>query len=118
MKLRVCHVITQLELGGAQRNTLYTVAHLDPERFEPSLICGRGGILDPEATAGPWTTIFIRSLVRPVRPISDFWALLDLYRTFRRLQPHLVHTHSSKAGILGRIAAYLSGVPVILHTFH
>lgn len=117
-KLRVCHVITQLELGGAQRNTLYTVSHLDRERFDPSLICGRGGLLDTEATAGQWTTIFLRSLVRPIHPFKDISAVISLYQAFRRQKPHIVHTHSSKAGILGRIAAYLAGVPVILHTFH
>src|SRR5258708_36189079 len=49
LKLRVAHIITQLELGGAQRNTLYTLSHLAPDRFEPMLICGRGEILDEEA---------------------------------------------------------------------
>jgi len=111
-------LITQLELGGAQRNTLYTLAHLDRERFEPSLICGMGGLLDPEATAGSWETTFIRRLVRPIRPVSDGLAILALYKKLRRLRPHIVHTHSSKAGILGRIAAYLAGVPVLIHTFH
>lgn len=118
MTLRVCHLITQLELGGAQRNTLYTLAHLDRERFDPSLICGRDGLLDPEATAGNWPTVFMTPLVRRVRPWSDLRALLALYRELRRIKPHIVHTHSSKAGILGRLAAYGAGVPVIVHTFH
>lgn len=118
MKLRVCHIITQLELGGAQQNTLYTVSHLDPDRFEPILLCGEGGILDEEAGKGSWRTVFISFLVRPVKPWYDSPALRQLYRNLRELKPHIVHTHSSKAGILGRIAAYLAGVPVIIHTFH
>ncbi len=118
MNLRICHIITQLELGGAQRNTLYTTTHLDKHRFTPSLLCGRGGMLDAEAAAGPWPDPFVSHLVRPVRPWSDFWAVVDLYKILRRDKPHIVHTHSSKAGIVGRLAAYLAGVPVILHTFH
>ena len=116
--LRVAHIITQLELGGAQRNTLYTVGHLDRKSYEPILICGQGGILDEEAKAGSWPTHFVRWLVRPVNPMKDLAALVFLYRLLREIRPHIVHTHSSKAGILGRIAAYLAGVPVIIHTFH
>jgi len=117
MKLRVAHIITQLELGGAQRNTLYTVGQLNPERFEPTLICGRDGILDAEAKKGNWPTHFVRWLVRPLRP-WDVLALYKIYKLLRQHKPHIVHTHSSKAGILGRIAAYLAGIPVIIHTFH
>jgi glycosyltransferase involved in cell wall biosynthesis len=117
-KLRVAHIITQLELGGAQQNTLYTVSHLRPDRFEPTLLCGQGGLLDEEAKKGSWRTYFIPSLVRPVRPWWDLVALGALYRHLRQTKPHIVHTHSSKAGILGRVAAYLAGVPVIIHTFH
>lgn len=117
--LRVCHLITQLELGGAQQNTLYTVGHLDRAAFAPSLIAGPGGILDDDARAlsgvvfetCPW-------LARPVHPWRDARALADLVARLRRLAPHVVHTHSSKAGILGRVAAAIAGVPVIVHTVH
>ncbi len=118
MKKRVAHIITQLELGGAQQNTLYTVSHLDRECYEPLLLCGPRGILDQEARKGDWTTIFVRWLVRPLRPWKDLLALVWLYQLLRLHKPHIVHTHSSKAGILGRIAAYFAGVPVIVHTFH
>jgi len=117
-KLRVAHIITQLELGGAQRNTLYTVGHLNPDAYESILICGRGGMLDKEAKAGGWITHFIPRLDRPVNPVNDAIALVSLYQLLREIKPHIVHTHSSKAGILGRIAAYFAGVPMILHTFH
>jgi len=117
-KLRVAHIVTQLELGGAQRNTLYTVGHLNRMYYEPVLICGPGGILDEEAKAGNWSTHYVRWLVRPVRPWKDVLALISLYQLMRGIKPHIVHTHSSKAGILGRIAAYFAGVPVIIHTFH
>jgi glycosyltransferase involved in cell wall biosynthesis len=116
--LRVAHIITQLELGGAQRNTLYTVTHLHHDRFAPLLITGENGILDDEARHSGVPVVFVRSLVRTIRPWKDVQALIALYRILRHLRPHIVHTHSSKAGILGRLAAYLAGVPVIVHTFH
>ena len=118
MILRVAHIITQLELGGAQQNTLYTVGHLSRAQYEPILLCGPGGQLDEQAKAGSWPTHYVRWLVRPVNPFKDFLALFALYRLLREIKPHIVHTHSSKAGILGRMAAYLAGVPIIIHTFH
>lgn len=118
MKLRVAHLITQLELGGAQQNTLFTVGHLNLDQYEPILICGPGGLLDEESRAGAWPTYFVRWLVRPVRPWKDAMALVSIYRLLRQIKPHIVHTHSSKAGIIGRLAAYAAGVPVIIHTFH
>lgn len=124
MKLRVCHSITMLELGGAQENTLYTIRHCDPARFESFLVCGTGGLLDEEArrwAAGigdPARARFLNSLVRPILPWKDLKALADLVAAFRRIRPHIVHTHSSKAGILGRWAARIAGVPCLLHTFH
>ncbi len=116
--LRVAHLITLLEPGGAQRNTLYTVAHLDRAAFRPALICGRGGELDGEAEASGVPVTFVDSLVRPMDPWRDTRALGALTRELRAMRPDIVHTHSSKAGILGRLAAWRAKVPVIVHTVH
>jgi glycosyltransferase involved in cell wall biosynthesis len=114
----VCHVITRLDLGGAQDNTLYTVAHLSAA-FRPSLVCGEGGILDEEARRISGVPVtFVPSLVRDLRPHRDLVALRRLARILRRDRPAIVHTHSSKAGFLGRLAARLAGVPVVIHTIH
>lgn len=115
--VRVCHVITRLDLGGAQDNTLYTVSHLRPP-FLPSLLCGPGGILDEEARRLGVPLWFVPSLQRDIRPQRDLAALLHLARLLREERPDIVHTHSSKAGILGRLAARLAGVPHIVHTIH
>jgi glycosyltransferase involved in cell wall biosynthesis len=115
--IRVCHVITLLELGGAQENTLYTVSHLR-EPFLPTLVCGPGGILDNDARRLGVPLRFVPSLGRRARPARDLAALLALVRIFRRERPDIVHTHSSKAGILGRLAARLASVPRIVHTIH
>lgn len=116
--LRVIHLITQLELGGAQQNTLYTVKHLDPSLFEPHLICGEGGILDEEARALPIPVHFCRSLIREIHPWRDWNTYQEIGNLLRRLKPDIIHTHSSKAGILGRLAGFAAKVPTIVHTYH
>jgi glycosyltransferase involved in cell wall biosynthesis len=115
--IRVAHVITRLDLGGAQDNTLHTVRHLRAP-FAPFLVAGLGGLLDHETGRSGLETHFVPSLVRPIRPWRDAVAVAALARLFRRLRPEIVHTHSSKAGILGRAAAGLAGVPVVVHTIH
>jgi glycosyltransferase involved in cell wall biosynthesis len=117
-RLSVCHLITQLELGGAQRNTLYTLAHLDRARFEPSLISGTAGVLDGEASALGIPFTSIPELIRPIAPARDAVALFQLTRALQRLGPDIVHTHSSKAGVLGRVAAALARVPIVIHSVH
>ena len=115
----VAHIITKLELGGAQQNTLFTVSHLDPRRFRPILITGEPGMLDDEARGLSGVEFHqVPSLVRPIQPAADLRALLGLTRLLRRLRPTIVHTHSSKAGILGRWAARLAGVSIIIHSIH
>ncbi|HVG01802.1 MAG TPA: glycosyltransferase family 4 protein [Nitrospira sp.] len=115
----VCHVITKLELGGAQEVAMQVVAGLDRSRFKPILIAGPGGLLTEEACALKGVDVHIvPSLLRDIHPLNDLRALWKLIGLFRHLRPKIVHTHSSKAGILGRLAAWLTGVPYILHTVH
>lgn len=115
MAAKVVHVITRLDFGGAQQNTLHTVAHLDRSRFEPVLVAGEGG--DLPAPQGV-RTVLLSSLVHPVSPPHDLLAFLELTSFLLREKPAVVHTHSSKAGILGRLAAFVAGVPVVVHTYH
>ena len=125
MKIKVIHMITKLELGGAQQNTMFTVAHLDREIFHPMLWSGPGGILteDAERNFGEDFKL-VPHLFREISPKNDLLALLELRKMLEQEktkelgEPIVVHTHSSKAGILGRIAARLANVPVIVHTFH
>lgn len=119
MPVKVLHLVTRLDLGGAQQNTLHTVRHLDRAAFEPVLVCGRGGILDDEAAGDPsFRTVFVDSLLRDIHPFYDLLALLELTKVLLAEKPAVLHTHSSKAGILGRLAAALAGVPVVVHTYH
>ncbi|MDD5687978.1 MAG: glycosyltransferase family 4 protein [Elusimicrobia bacterium] len=115
-KIKVVHIITLLELGGAQENTLYTCEHLDKNKFEPILICGKGGILDSKTKN--IKTYYVNELIREIHPINDIIAIIKIYKIIKKEKPDIVHTHSSKAGIVGRWAAYFAHVPKIIHTFH
>jgi len=116
--IKVAHIITKLELGGAQNNTIYTVTHLDKNKFEPSLICGSGGILDEKVKVLFPSVIFSHYLKRAINPKDDLLALIELVKILKKLRPDIVHTHSSKAGILGRLAAKIARVKFIVHTYH
>ncbi len=117
--MRITHVITRLVIGGAQENTLSSVLGLRQKSgFDVELISGpstgpEGSLasLDPQL-------ITIPSLIRPLHPYSDYVALRQLEERFRKTRPDIVHTHSGKAGILGRLAAARAGVPIIVHTIH
>ena len=122
-KIKVIHVITRMIIGGAQENTLYTVEglHNDPA-YQVKLITGpavgpEGDLLRRGRGKGIDIQILacMRRAIHPVRDIIVFFQLLYI---FIKEKPHIVHTHSSKAGVLGRIAAKLAGVKVIIHTIH
>lgn len=114
--IKAAHIITRLDFGGAQGNTLYTAAHLDRARFDPVIVTGAGGLMQPKAEPG--RLVVARNLVREISPLRDLAAFFELRAILGRLKPDVVHTHSSKAGILGRLAAAAAGVPVVVHTFH
>jgi glycosyltransferase involved in cell wall biosynthesis len=117
--IRVAHVITlSTPFGGAQRNTLLTVKGLVRDGYEVELICGPGGQLIPEAEAVGVPVHILGNLIRSLSPWKDICVFFNLYRLFRAGQYHIVHTHSVKAGLLGRIAAWLARVPIIVHTVH
>ncbi len=121
--MRVTHVITRLIVGGAQENTVATVLGLQKKPgVKASLIAGpttglEGSIESAFQNDANLLTI-VPSLVRPVHPVQDVIALTRLTKIFRRIRPDIVHTHSGKAGILGRLAARRALVPIIIHTIH
>ena len=119
-RLASAGTIRKLELGGAQQNTLHTVASLDHDRFEPVLMTGPEGYLLTEARSLGMDLRIVPHLERAVRPGTDAAAFRELCRLLEpyRGSPAIVHTHSSKAGILGRLAARLCRVPIVVHTIH
>jgi glycosyltransferase involved in cell wall biosynthesis len=117
-RLKVLHLITTLpRLSGAADNTRYTANLLDPDRYTVHLASGPAG-LDQSQIAPHVRLIVIPFLVRPAAPVSDLRALWALYRLCARERYDIVHTHNAKAGVLGRVAARLAGVPVAIHTAH
>jgi len=118
-KINVLHIITKLELGGAQQNTLFTVKQHDREKYNVFLVAGPEGLLVEEAKkTANLKTYFLPELKHELSPFYDFKCLFRLKKIFKDEKIDIVHTHSSKAGILGRLAAKMAKVPVIIHTIH
>ena len=121
--MRVTHIITRLIVGGAQENTVATVLGLrNKPEVEPTLISGPTtgpeGSMENCFVDCPQLLTIVPSLVRPVHPPKDISALFRLTEILRHQAPHIVHTHSGKAGVLGRLAAHRAHVPVIIHHIH
>lgn len=120
--MRICHIITRLIIGGAQENTILSCEGLHARGHDVTLIsgstCGPEGALTDRARRGGYRFIECPPLRRNVHPWHDLTALFDLQKLLRDIRPEVVHTHSSKAGILGRIAARRTGAPLIVHTIH
>jgi glycosyltransferase involved in cell wall biosynthesis len=120
--IRVLHVITRMVRGGAQENTLATVVDINGGGWESSLATGPAmgpeGSMEPECLLAGVRMLRASALIREVSPRSDLAALRQLTCLIRKERPHVLHTHTSKAGVLGRIAARRAGVPVVVHTPH
>lgn len=120
--MRIVHVITRLIVGGAQENTILSCEGLRARGHDVTLISGPTvgpeGSLVERARRGGYEFVEIPELIRAVNPWHDWRALRRLVREFRARKPDVVHTHSSKAGIIARRAAYVAGVPRIIHTIH
>jgi glycosyltransferase involved in cell wall biosynthesis len=120
--LRVCHVVTHLDVGGATEVALNACAHVSKDWSESVLLSGSGG--DAEAESREHAAELgvdvetVPSLARAINPVLDVRAALDLRRIFRSWRPDVVHTHSSKAGIVGRWGARRERVPVVVHSVH
>ncbi|MFC2149631.1 glycosyltransferase family 4 protein [Candidatus Auribacterota bacterium] len=123
MKKKVCHIITRLIQGGAQENTVATVELLNlSKEYEASLITGPAigpeGTLIPQARSNIRNVEVINELRRQINPFYDLIAFIKLAVLLKKGRYDIVHTHSSKAGIIGRIAAKIAGVKCIIHTIH
>jgi glycosyltransferase involved in cell wall biosynthesis len=122
MKIKIARIITRMDLGGAQRVVLYLSERLDSTLFEQVVITGTGGLLLRDLEKIRSVRHFqVAELNRHVGPAGlwvDIQAMRKIRQILRQEKPHLVHTHTPKAGIVGRWAARSAGVPVILHTYH
>jgi glycosyltransferase involved in cell wall biosynthesis len=124
--MKVLHVMDRLNTGGAAVTVILTAKHMNPGGSAPdwstTLVVGEVGADEGsmEWLAQSHGVRFekIPSLGRELHPLRDAATLGSLIRIIRRERPDVVHTHKSKAGALGRLAARLCGVPVVVHTFH
>jgi glycosyltransferase involved in cell wall biosynthesis len=129
--IRIIHIITRLDMGGSAQETLLTVLSLDPQHYKVILI--KGSTSESAMTSAELQSvnqqlaaacdrgveiINFPSLVRRISPWNDLKTFVLLWRLIRRHKPHIVHTHTSKAGVLGRLAAWLARVPIIIHKPH
>jgi len=119
-KIKVAHIIARMITGGADENTLFTIEGLNKDKYEIDLITGEE--LDKDilnkVKNHPFGIIQIKGLKWKLNFLYDPIVLLKLIKLLKRKRYDIVHTHTTKAGILGRIAAYISGVPVIVHGLH
>jgi len=129
--LKVAHIITRFDKGGSAENTFLSSRGLAHLGYDISLVMGLSresqmGIEEQKSVARNFSELAhagvkiveIPTLVRALNPISDLRAFMSMVVLFRKTRPHIVHTHTSKAGILGRWAACACRVPVIIHTPH
>lgn len=121
-KIRVLRLISRLNIGGPAHHVLLLTRHLPAERYETLLVAGQepAGELRAETWAVQYgvRVHYLPALQRMPSLWRDFWALWQLYRLLRAYKPHIIHTHTAKAGALGRLAGWLAGVPIRVHTFH
>jgi glycosyltransferase involved in cell wall biosynthesis len=117
--MRVCHITTRFIRGGACENTAYSCNGQVAAGHEVHLIAGRGS--EPEqfellrAEVRVWHASMMVWKLSPYLDVAGFFQLVSM---LRKIRPDIVHTHQSKAGILGRVAAYVAKVPIIVHTVH
>ena len=122
MTVSVAHVITRMIVGGAQENTLSSVQGLSAmDKYEVSLLTGAETGTEGDLLTGlepRFDLRYVPGMVRSINPMQDARALRWLYDHFKMQAPEIVHTHSSKAGVLGRVAARMAHVRVVVHTLH
>ncbi len=121
-ELSVLHVITRIDRGGSAEVVLDVAARQRAKGHRVTLVMGRSEDpqVDPEEYAARTGVEVVRldALRREVSPLRDLWATAALWRLIRRRRPDVVHTHTSKAGFVGRLAAKLAGAPAIVHSPH
>lgn len=122
-KLKICHVITRMVVGGAQENTLFTALDHVEKGHDVTLVTGyspgrEGELLQKARLNDKLKIIEIPSLCRELSPVNDTKAYFYLKKFFKENSFDVVHTHSSKAGIVGRLAAWNAKVPFVVHTVH
>ena len=120
--MKVLHIITRLDKGGSADVFLDLVAGLKSMGYDVSFAVGP--TLDPQADINAFSVstgipvYHIKSLRRDLNPFQDVLAFFEILNVIRKIKPDVLHTHTSKAGFIGRIGAWIAAVPIIVHTVH
>ncbi|MDP2939633.1 MAG: glycosyltransferase family 4 protein [Candidatus Omnitrophota bacterium] len=117
-QIKVLHIHTRGIVGGSGTNTLLSMAGLPQDKFIPILACGSEGPLVDEALKKDLAVVILPHLKNKINIFDDLLALFEIIGLIRQEKFTIVHTHNSKAGILGRFAARICGVPIVVHTLH
>lgn len=117
-KIRVLHIITRLIRGGADENTIFTVQGLDKNKYIVDLLVGGQSEFSQIDLLDKSRFHVLPALVRQVNPLKDLISFMHIFCLIKNNRYHIVHTHTAKAGILGRFAALACGCPIIIHTLH
>jgi glycosyltransferase involved in cell wall biosynthesis len=122
MKTRVLRIIARMNIGGPAIQATLLSECLDPDRYETCLVAGTTGPAEGDYLELVGRRLqnltYVPALGREIAPLRDLIAYRRIADLIREFRPHIVHTHTAKAGLIGRLAARLAGVPVIVHTFH
>lgn len=116
--IRILHVHTLPVISGSGINTFLSMKGIDRNIYEVELVCAPGGRLIELMNSHQIKVWTFNNLVQPLHPLKDFLALINLTSFLKKNAYHVVHTHNSKAGFIGRLAARLANVPVVIHTVH
>jgi glycosyltransferase involved in cell wall biosynthesis len=121
-EIKILRLFSRLNVGGPSIHVVLLATGLGQKGYRTRLVVGQestreGSLLEFARERGV-DCVQLAALGREIHPLADFQSLFQLYRLMRQFRPAIVHTHTAKAGVLGRMAAYLAGVPVVVHTYH
>ncbi len=116
--INVLHIHTLPIISGSGLNTFLSMKGMDRNTFKVELACAPGGRLIDLVRENQMGVKTFKNLVQPLHPVKDILAVADLIYFLRKKRYHIVHTHNSKAGFVGRLAAKITGIPVVIHTVH
>jgi len=121
-KIKILRIIARLNVGGPAIQAISLNRELNNNEFESTLVYGTVSEGEEDITKFPGMQvergILLPGLGRELHPLKDISTLLALIRIVRRERPDIIHTHTAKAGAVGRVAGVLCGVPILIHTFH
>ena len=121
-KIKIAQLITRLDKGGSAEIVFHIAQNLDKSKYEVTLVSGKTvnpiEKLSEYKTEGQFKLIYLDKLRREASPLGDFLAMCELFAVLKKKKFDIVHTHTSKVGILGRFAAFAAGVPIVVHNPH